>query len=184
MTYPKHMIDTAPQASRDAMQRLKDSAGLIPNLAAVMANSPALIDGFVTLREVYQKQASLSAQDREILGVANAAKNGCEWCVAFHSFVAGKLSVDPAVVADIRAGRAPKDTRATALVAFTNRLNEMRGAVTPADIEAFTGAGFTKEQALEVVVGQALSLMANYAGNFVEPELDAFLGEQAWKRTA
>ena len=177
--FVRHTIETAPEASRPAMTRLQQSAGLIPNLAATMSEAPTLIDGFVTLREIYQR-ATLDAKEREILGLSNAVANGCEWCVAFHSFVALKLGVDRATVDAIRQGTAPVDPRARALNAFTARLIERRGAIDKADLDAFIGAGFTKQQALEAVAGLAMSLMANYAGNFVEPELDGFLHDLKW----
>jgi uncharacterized peroxidase-related enzyme len=178
--YTKQTIELAPEGAGQALARLKQSAGVIPNLAATMAESPALIDGFVTLREVYQQRATLDPKEREILGVANAVANRCEWCVAFHSFVAGKLGVDPATVNAIRTGQAPADPRARALTRFTNQLIERRGAIDSQELDTFLAAGFTKQQALEVVTGLALSLMANYAGNFVEPELDAFLVPTQW----
>jgi uncharacterized peroxidase-related enzyme len=180
-SYVRHTIETAPEGSRPAMQRLKESAGLIPNLAATMSEAPALIDGFVTLREVLQ-HATLDAKEREVLGLSNAVANGCEWCVAFHSFVALKLGIPRETVDAIRTGKAPADPRARALSAFTGKLIERRGAIDRKDLEAFTAAGFTRQQALEAVAALAVSLMANYAGNFVEPELDGFLGELKWSR--
>ena len=91
--YQVQTLETAPEKSREAMLRLKNSAGMIPNLAAMMSTSPTLIDAFVTLREIYSA-GTLDARERETLGLANAVENGCEWCVAFHSFVALKLGVD------------------------------------------------------------------------------------------
>jgi uncharacterized peroxidase-related enzyme len=176
--------ETAPEGAGQALTRLKESAGLIPNLAAQMAGSPALIDGFVTLREVYQARATLDPREREILGLTNAVTNGCAWCVAFHSFVADRLKVDPSTVAAIRAGRQPAELRARALHAFAVRLNQTRGRIEPRDLEAFLAAGFTQPQALEVVAGLAMSLMANYAGNFVQPQLDPFLTELTWSAAA
>jgi AhpD family alkylhydroperoxidase len=178
----RHTIDTAPEGSRPAMEQLKAAAGVLPNLAATMAEAPTLIEGFVKLREVLQ-QATLDARELEILGLSNAAANGCTWCVAFHSFVALKLGVDRATVDAIRAGKAPSDARSRALNAFTTRLLERRGRIDKQDLDAFIEAGFTKQQALEAVVALAVSLMANYAGNFVEPELDPFLTDQAWSQS-
>ena len=178
----RHTIETAPEGSRPAMEQLKAAAGVLPNLAATMAEAPILIAGFMKLREVLQ-QASLDAREREILGLSNAVANGCTWCVAFHSFVALKLGVERATVDAIRAGQAPSDVRARALNAFTRRLIERRGRIDTKDLDAFIEAGFSKQQALEVVVALAVSLMANYAGNFVEPELDPFLTDLAWSRT-
>jgi len=48
--YQVQTLETAPERSRGAMLRLKNSAGMIPNLAAMMSTSPILIDAFVTLR--------------------------------------------------------------------------------------------------------------------------------------
>ncbi len=177
--YTKQTVESAPPGASQALVRLKESAGVIPNLAATMAESPVLIDGFVTLREIYGR-GTLDPKEREILGVSNAVTNRCEWCVAFHSFVAGKIGVDPSTTDALRARRPPADPRARALSHFGNRLIERRGAIEPKDLEDFVAAGFTKQQALEVVAGIALSLMANYAGNFVQPELDPFLATTKW----
>jgi AhpD family alkylhydroperoxidase len=177
--YSKQTLETASPGAAQALTRLKESAGVIPNLAATMSESPVLIDGFVTLREIYGR-GTLDSKDRETLGVSNAVTNRCEWCVAFHSFVAAKIGVDPATVEAVRTGQAPADPRARALVQFGNRLIEKRGAVTAGELGEFIAAGFTKQQALEVVTGVALSLMANYAGNFVQPELDPFLAATKW----
>jgi uncharacterized peroxidase-related enzyme len=181
--FTQYTIESAPEGSGQALARLKQSAGLVPNLAAAMAESPALIDGFVTLREIYQR-GTLTAQDREILGTANAVENRCEWCVAFHSFVAGKVGVPSATIEAIRASRPPEDARARALTRFTTQLIEQRGAIDSQELDKFLAAGFTKQQALEVVTGLAFSLMANYAGNFVEPQLDGFLAPTKWTAPA
>jgi uncharacterized peroxidase-related enzyme len=178
-TFRKHTVESAPAESRAAMTRLRESAGLIPNLAATMSESSVLIDGFVTLREIFQR-STLNAQEREILALSNAIANGCAWCVAFHSFVALKLGIDQAAVEAIRNGETPKDKRSGALNRFARRLIDRRGAIAREDLEDFMSAGFSQQQALDVVAGQAMSLMANYAGNFVGPELDGFLTDLRW----
>jgi alkylhydroperoxidase family enzyme len=49
------------------------------------------------------------------------------------------------------------------------------------DLERFLGAGYTRAQALEVVLGMAFSLMANYAGHLVEAPLDEPLQPHLWQ---
>ena len=154
--YEAQTLETAPEKSREAMLRLKNSAGMIPNLAAMMSTSPTLIDAFVTLREIYSA-GTLDAREREALGLANAVENGCEWCVAFHSFVALKLGVDEETVRRLRSGGDPDDPRLRALTRLTRRLIRNRGKIEAADLDAFVAAGFGKDQALEVVAGLAVS---------------------------
>ena len=180
-TYEAQTPETAPEKSRGAMQRLKSSAGMVPNLAARMSTSPTLIEAFVTLREIVQA-GTLDAKERETLGLTNAIENGCEWCVAFHSFVALKLGVAPAAVEQLRAGKDPADPRLSALARFSRQLIARRGRLDRAELDAFVAAGFSKEQALEVVAALAVSLLANYAGNFVDPELDPPFRDQRWSR--
>jgi AhpD family alkylhydroperoxidase len=182
-TYEVQTLETAPEKSRDAMQRLKNSAGMIPTLAAMMSTSPTLIEAFVTLREIFQT-GTLDAKERETLGLANAIENGCEWCVAFHSFVALKLGVDGEAVKHLRSGEEPNDARLRALTRLTRQLIAKRGKLDRAELDAFVSAGFSKDQALEVVVGLAASIMANYAGNFVHPQLDAPFQDQRWSHSA
>jgi AhpD family alkylhydroperoxidase len=114
--------------------------------------------------------------------LANAVENGCEWCVAFHSFVALKLGIDEETVSRLRSGGEPGDARLRALTGLARRLIRNRGRLDAADLDAFVRAGFHKDQALEVVAGLAMSIMANYAGNFVRPELDTPIRAQHWSR--
>ena len=39
-TYPTHSIETAPKDSQPLLRSLKENVGMIPNLAAAMAESP------------------------------------------------------------------------------------------------------------------------------------------------
>jgi AhpD family alkylhydroperoxidase len=148
-------IGSAPEGSRDAMIRLKQSAGLVPDLAGSMSGSLILIDSFVTVREIGQ-HGTLDAKEPELLGLSSAVENRCEWGAAFHSFVALKLGVDRATVDTIRASRPLADPRVRALDRFARQLIEHRGAAAGPDLGSFIQAGFTKEQALEVVAALAL----------------------------
>lgn len=46
-SYRVHSIESAPEKSKPALQGLERAVGLVPNLAATMAESPTLINGFV-----------------------------------------------------------------------------------------------------------------------------------------
>ena len=44
-----HTLDTAPQASRKLLQNAEQQMGFIPNLFSVMAESPAVLETYLTL---------------------------------------------------------------------------------------------------------------------------------------
>jgi alkylhydroperoxidase family enzyme len=68
-----------------------------------------------------------------------------------------------------------------ALVELDRALIERRGAVSDAQLAAFGAAGFSADQALEVIAGLAVSVMANYAGNITRPPLEAAFQAQAFR---
>jgi AhpD family alkylhydroperoxidase len=177
--YRIHTLASAPEASRPALERLKQSFGLIPNLAATMAESPTLISGFVGALGNFLGGTFTGGQ-RQVLLLTNAVANRCAWAVAFHSTAALREGVAAEGVEAIRNERLPEDRALAALSALTRALIEKRGHVDDRELAAFRGAGFGAEQVLEVIAGLALSVMANYAGNITGPEVEAPFQAQIW----
>jgi alkylhydroperoxidase family enzyme len=64
------------------------------------------------------------------------------------------------------------DKKLEALRQFTRKMVKNRGWLEEGDMEAFLGAGFTPENALEVVIGIAMKTLSNYANHLMETPLD------------
>jgi alkylhydroperoxidase family enzyme len=56
-----------------------------------------------------------------------------------------------------------------------------RGAVSEADLGRFLAVGYTRAQALEVVLGVGFSTMANYAGHLIDAPLGPMLQSHEWR---
>ncbi len=179
--YRVHTIESAPEKSKAALEGLKKNFGLVPNLAATMAEAPVLVNSFVGVFANFHG-GSFDAAQRQLLLLTNAVANTCAWAVAFHSTAALKEGVDPDDVRAIREGRLPSDRKNAALSALTRALIDKRGHLEADDLEAFAAGGFSPAQVLEVVAGLAISVMANYAGNVTKPPLEAPFEAQAWHR--
>ena len=182
-SYPPHTLETAPPASREPLQQLKASVGFIPNLAAAMSESPALLRGFLAVRDIYQS-GSFTPAEIQVLSLTAAYENDCGWCMAFHSLMAKKEGVAQPSLDALRAGQAPLEPKLGALSDFARKMVRERGAVSETDLQRMAAAGYSKAQALEVVLGMAFSLMANYAGHLADAPLDAPFVPHAWKRPA
>jgi AhpD family alkylhydroperoxidase len=183
ITYEVHTPESAPGDAGHALRALKAAVGVIPNLAATMAESPELLKGFLALRELYAK-TDFSAADIQVLSLVAARENDCAWCMAFHTAMALKEGVDGNAVDRLRAGQPPADARLAALSTFARTMVQKRGHVGRAALETFLAAGFTKRQALDVVLGLGFSQLANYTGHITEPALDDFLKPHAWVEAA
>jgi uncharacterized peroxidase-related enzyme len=179
--YPIYTPETAPEGSKETLRHVQATLGGVPNLAGAMAESPTMLRAFFTVREI-AAQGTLTPADIQVLSMVNAVENDCDWCVAFHTMMAQKSGVPAATCEAVRADHAPSDPRARALRAFARSLIEHRGDVPPETVAAFHDAGFTPAQALEVVLGVAFSVMANYTQHLVNAPLDAMLTPTEWKR--
>lgn len=178
-SYRIHTIESAPEKSKPALQGLTQSFGLIPNLAATMAGSPALVNSFVAAFGNFHG-GSLTGAQRQVLLLTNAVTNTCAWAVAFHSTMALKEGVAADDVRAIRERRLPADPTLAALSALTWALIEKRGHLDERDLAAAGDAGFTPDQVLEIITGVAISTMANYAGNIAKPPVEAPFQAQTW----
>lgn len=177
--YQVHTIESAPEKSKPALQGLKQALGVVPNLAATMAESPTLVNGFVGAFGNFHS-GSFSGAEKQTLLLTNAVTNRSVWAVAFHSTMALKEGAPAAAVQAVRDGRLPDDKKLAALSRFTKSLIEQRGHVSDSDLEHFKAAGYTPAQAFEVLAGLAVSTMANYAGNIAQPPLESPFAPQVW----
>jgi AhpD family alkylhydroperoxidase len=180
-TYRIHTIESAPEKSKPSLEGLQQAFGLVPNLAATMADSPVLINSFVAAFGNLHG-GSLTGAQRQAILLTNAVTNACAWAVAFHSTLALKEGISADDVRAIRARRLPADARYAPVSALARALNEKRGHLDDADVKAFLAAGFSQDQVFEVIAGVAISVMANYAGNVANPPLEAPFQPQAWSR--
>lgn len=182
-TYPMHTIESAPAQSKPVLRQLQQAFGLIPNIAAKMAESPVLINGFIGLFERVHA-SSLTEPQIQTLLLTNAVANASEWPVAFHTALALKEGVPPADVDAIRRGVLPDDAGLAALSALARTLIEKRGHLAESDQKRFMEAGFSVEQILEVIAVVAASTITNYAGSITRPPLEAQFEEFAWHAPA
>lgn len=178
--YPVHTLESAPLQSQRVLKQLQQAFGLIPNVAAKMASSPVLINGFIGLFEHVHASSLTEAQIQTVL-LTNAVTNASEWPVAFHTALALKQGISSADVDAIRKGGVPSDARLAALSSLARTLIEQRGRLTDAGQQRFVEAGFSSEQILEVIAVVAASTITNYTSSVTEPELEAPFDAFAWR---
>ena len=177
--FPIHTVDTAPSDSRAALEALQQDVGFLPNLAATMAESPTLIESFTTLRKILG-HSSFTPVERETIALSVSFENDCTYSMAAHSTFARMSGIsDPALEA-LRAGGDPPDERLSALATYTRHVIARRGYAAGEATQGFLDAGFTKAQALGVIVAIACTTIVNYAHNLTGCALDPPFEPQVW----
>ncbi|MDA8351531.1 MAG: carboxymuconolactone decarboxylase family protein [Pseudomonadota bacterium] len=174
-----HTLDSAPPASRPLLEGSLRAYGMVPNLHAVMAESPEHLDAYQQLHEIFQ-HTSLSAAERNVVWLTINVEHRCHYCVPAHTAIAKSQGLDAASIAALREGRALADAHLEALRQFTLKLVRQRGEVAPEDIEQFLAAGFTRRNVLDILVGLAQKVMSNYVNHLAATPLDAPFAAFAW----
>jgi len=180
MKFPRHTKDTAPEASRSILERVEGAYGFIPNIYGVMAESPAAVTAYTQITETLQEHAALDAAEQQLVMLAVSRDNGCGYCVAAHSMVAGMAEAPEETVAALREGREPEDPKHAALVRFARSTLENRGWPSEEDRQAFLDAGYTTRHALDVLTILALKTLSNYTNHLADTPLDEAFAGHAW----
>lgn len=184
MKFTQHTKETAPEASVPVLENVEQNYGFIPNIYDIMAESPAAITAYTQVTKTLQEHAALTPQEQQIVMIAVSRENGCGYCVAAHSMVAGMAEVPEETVAALREGRPLDDAKPAALVAFAQSVLEHRGWVPEEDRQAFLDAGYTKRHALDVLTVLALKTLSNYTNHLADTPLDEAFSEHAWSAEA
>lgn len=178
--YPIHTIASAPEGSKSALEQLRQAFGLVPNIAAAIANSPKLINSLVGLFQQVHS-SGLTEQENQTVLLTDAVTNSSMYAVAFHTALALQQGVSSEETNAIRERRLPTDKRFAALSNLARTLIEKRGHLSEQELDSFLAAGFTKEQVLEVIAIVAASTITNYAGTIANPPLEDPFRQYAWR---
>jgi uncharacterized peroxidase-related enzyme len=164
-------IETAPAAAQPLLEGVKKMLGSVPNLFRITANSPAALEGYLGLNGALAK-GSLAAQTRERIALAVAQINGCQYCLAAHTYLGTNVAkLSDAEIAANRAGKS-HDAKADAAVRFAVKLVGERGHVGDADISALKSAGYSEAEIVEIVAHVALNTLTNYLNSALDTPID------------
>jgi uncharacterized peroxidase-related enzyme len=177
-----HNLASAPAGSLPILEAANKGLGFIPNLYAHLAEAPAALEAYKQLGALLEK-SSLTPTEQQVILIAVSVENGCEYCVAAHSFLARNMvKVPDNVIAALRGGQTLPDSKLNALVTFAQAVVRERGRVAHSqELKDFFAAGYTPQNALEVVLGVTMKTLSNYTNHLTDTPLDAAFANEAWQ---
>lgn len=164
-------IETAPVAAQPLLEAVKKQLGVVPNLFRVVSNSPAALEGYLGLNGALAK-GLLDAKTRERIALTVAELNGCDYCLAAHTYLGKKFAkLDDDELSANRAGESA-DAKADAALRFASKVVRERGHVSEEDVQAVKAAGYSDGQVIEIVLHVALNTLTNYVNEVAKTEVD------------
>jgi uncharacterized peroxidase-related enzyme len=156
--------------SHDLLTAVKAKLKVVPNMTRVMANSPAVLEGYLGLLGALEHGA-LPAKLREQLALTVAEANSCEYCLSVHTVIGKALGLTEA---EVRASREAEafGEKDTAALAFAREIVVKRGIVPQESVARVQAIGFSDGEIAEIIAHVALNVFTNYFNNVAAVEVD------------
>jgi uncharacterized peroxidase-related enzyme len=161
---------TASPEVKPTLEQIGRALGATPAMFRAVANSPAALKSMWGSFGALGGGA-LGARLGELIAVAVAERNRCEYCLAAHHALGLKAGVGAGELAAAQGGEAA-DARTQAALRFALKLVDTRGQVSAADVQALRAAGFDDAQVVEVIAHVALNLFTNYVNVALDTPVD------------
>jgi uncharacterized peroxidase-related enzyme len=161
--------EQVPADSKPTLDVFTKNLGFTPNMLATFAQSPIAFNAWATLRGSLSK--ALDLRTRESISLAVSEVNGCNYCLAVHTFGAEKAKMPAEEIILARKGHA-SDPKRDAAVQFARKVIETRGKVSDADLKAVRDAGYTDANITEIIALVAMYSLTNFFNNVFDPEKD------------
>lgn len=163
-------IATAPEGSRPVLEGLKKAIGMVPNIYATVAHSPAALKGYLAFSEALAS-GKLSKREAELLALHVSELNGCSYCLSAHTALASRAGASAEDAAAAREGQSASP-RERAIFSLARRLIRTGGARAGRELAEARAAGLSDEEIIEVVGHVAARVFTNATAILAETEID------------
>jgi len=166
------MIDPAAAAgkAKELLDAVQAKLKITPNMTRAMANSPAVLEGYLALSGALAG-GSLEVRLREQIALAVAELNGCEYCLSAHTAIGRRIGLTEAEIATSREGT-PEGARTAAALGFVREVVRGKGRVREDSVDSVRAAGFSDGEIAELIANVALNLFTNYFNKVAGVDVD------------
>lgn len=156
--------------TKELFETVEKAFGTIPNVAKVMANSPAVLDSFLALSTA-MGGAKIGGKLHQQIKLATSEANTCEYCNSILTQLGKKGGIS---VNDILDGRkaSSSDRRTDAALKFAGAVLDTRGKVSDDEVRAVREAGFSDTEIVEIIGSVVVGCFTNFLNNAAATSLD------------
>src|SRR3954469_10935401 len=162
--------DDVPDGGEGILDNVGAQFGFVPNMFTTLASNPTVLDVVMTLQGSLSRV--LDAKTRHTIALAVSQANGCDYCLAMHTYVSSELGGMSSDDIDLARAGSSIDPKRAAVARFAQQVVESRGQVSDADLAAVRGAGYTDPEILAIVTVAVQVLLTNFINNVNQTDID------------
>ncbi|HTJ43167.1 MAG TPA: hypothetical protein VL463_13775 [Kofleriaceae bacterium] len=155
------------ETTRPVLAGARARWGAIPKPLARLAESPPALAAANAALEAFE-HTRLAPLEKEVVAMTVAREHGCRFCLGLHTTLLAHFPDGAALARTLAAGARLDDPRLAALQAFIERSLATRGDLDAATWDAFLAAGFTRADALDVMVGIGAYTLTTFANRLTQ----------------
>lgn len=163
-------LNTTDEAVAPLFEAIRKKMGGVPNIMSTMARSPAALEAYLGLSGALSN-GRFSASQRELIALAAAGENRCDYCASAHTALGKMAGLDQADMQAVVAGGELADSNG-AIVTMVRKIVNQRGVIADTEIEAFFAAGFDAGHLVELIAATAMNIFTNYFNHIAATEID------------
>jgi alkylhydroperoxidase family enzyme len=150
-------------------------------LHAVMAEAPELLEGYQVLHQLFLN-SSFTGDEKTVVWQTINVEHACHYCVPAHTGIAKAMKVADEISNALRDETPLPTAKLEALRDFTLAMVRQRGELEPKQMADFFAAGYTQQNALEVILGLSQKVMSNYVNHIAQTPIDEPFKRFAWSK--
>ena len=170
-TLPMIEPERATGDAKALLDQVAEAFGLVPNMTKAMANSPALLGGYLQLSDALT-QGSFGPGLRERIAITVAEANGCAYCLSAHTYLGAQIAKVDSTELDRAREAGSEDAHTGAVLRLARAIARDRGRVGAEVIADVRAAGVTDAEIAETVAHVAVNVLTNYFNNLAGTEND------------
>jgi uncharacterized peroxidase-related enzyme len=169
--YPVPSLDDLPADIREAMLKVQQKAGFIPNVFLTLAHRPDEFRAFFAYHDalMLREASGLTKAEREMIVVATSGVNHCQYCVVAHGAIlriyAKNSQIADQVAIDHR--KADITPRQKAMLDFAVKLARTPESVEDADYQRLREHGFGEEDIWDIGAITAFFALSNRMAHLI-----------------
>jgi uncharacterized peroxidase-related enzyme len=162
--------EAATGKTKELLDAVQAKLKITPNMTRVMANSPAVLEGYLSFSGALAGGA-LDATLREEIALEVGEQNACQYCVSAHTAIGKMTGLSESEIDAARDARGNSPKR-TAALKFAREIVAKKGRIADAEFDAVRNAGFMDVEIAEIIAHVALNVFTNYFNNVGGVEVD------------
>jgi uncharacterized peroxidase-related enzyme len=162
--------ETATGKAKQLLDGVQAKLKITPNMTRVMANSPAVLEAYLSFSGALSGGV-LPAKLREEIALEVGEQNSCQYCVSAHTAIGKLTGLSDAEIDQARDAKSNSPKHAAALT-FARQIVATKGRPTDVDFDSVRRAGFTDGEIAEIIAHVALNIFTNYFNNSAAVEVD------------